>query len=100
MDDESVRVTGTGSVNVAILEVKVEKEYLDKASGKEIETLQARLDSLNDEMGKLNERSNVVTAKKDFVLAMKEHQSSAAAQTLGVQKINVKDFKSSFGICR
>ena len=93
MDDGSVRITGNGNADVSILEVKVEREYLDKASGKEIEKWQAMVDSLNDETRKLNDRASVVSAQKDFVLALKDHQATATAQTLGTQKINVKDFE-------
>jgi uncharacterized protein (TIGR02231 family) len=93
IDDGSVRITGSGSADVSILEVKVEREYLDKASGKEIEKLQASLDSLNDEMRKLSDRVNVVSSQKEFVLSLKDHQAMATAQTLGTQKINVKDFE-------
>lgn len=90
--DESVRLGGSGSTEATIVDVKVEPEYAEESSGEEITQLLARIDSLNDDMRRLNDRASVLATQKDFILALK-NPSSTLPSASPQQRMSTKEFQ-------
>lgn len=90
--DQSVRVSGEGTAQAKILEVKVETAFLDTIPQERIRQLQAKLQGLQDEMRILNDRGAVLNQQKDFIGQIKVASADNISKDLKVQRPTVEDW--------
>lgn len=90
--DQSVRVSGEGTAQAKILEVKVETAFLDTIPQERIRQLQSKLQGLQDEMRILNDRGAVLNQQKDFIGQIKVASADNISKDLKVQRPTVEDW--------
>jgi len=91
--DQSVRVSGEGTAEAKILEVKVETAFLDTIPQERVRQLQAKLQGLQDEMRILNDRASVLNQQKDFIGQIKIASADNIGKDLKVQRPTVEDWQ-------
>ncbi|MBN2411512.1 mucoidy inhibitor MuiA family protein [candidate division KSB1 bacterium] len=92
--DESVRVSGAGSTDVKIVDVKVETEYTAHFRQLETKLLQQELDSLEFEMQALTDQLAVLTTKKEFIGSLKAESPKEINREILTGKPSVQDWQS------
>lgn len=90
LNDESIRVTGNGTTDAAIVEVKVEPEYTAESAADEMRSMQAWVDSLNAILEHLRDQTTVLTTQRDFILALK---TPATPGMPAAPRMSMKEFQ-------
>ena len=97
LQDQSVRVSASGSAQAKILEVKVDRVFLDTVSAARITPLLQARKSLNDEMRVLNDRLAVITHQRDFLNKITIASQESIARELRTQKPSAEDWGKLLG---
>ena len=97
LQDQSVRVSASGSAQAKILEVKVDRVFLDTVSAARIAPLLQTRKSLNDEMRVLNDRLAVLTHQRDFLNKITIASQESIARELRTQKPSADDWGKLLG---
>ncbi len=92
--DESVRISGKGTADVKIVDVKVETEYTAEIQQLETKLLQQRLDSLQLEMQALTDQQAVLTTKKEFIESLKAESPKEINRDILTGKPSVQDWQN------
>ena len=97
LQDQSVRVSAAGSAQAKILEVRVDRVFLDTVSAARIKPLLQARKSLNDEIRVLNDRLAVLTHQRDFLNKITIASQESIARELRTQKPSAEDWGKLLG---
>jgi uncharacterized protein (TIGR02231 family) len=92
--DESVRVSGTGSAKVRILDVKIETEHTAAIQDREVKTLQQKLDSLQWEDQKTSDQIAILETQKSFIESLKAESARDISEKMTVNKPSIQDWQN------
>jgi uncharacterized protein (TIGR02231 family) len=67
LDENSLRVSGSGSAEVKILEALVKKEFLEEVPAERVKELQDEIQNLKDEKRRLEDNIKIVSEEKQFL---------------------------------
>jgi hypothetical protein len=93
LNDQSVRISGFGTAQAKILEVRVEMALLDSIPDARAKELQNKLKAVQDEMRKLNDRGATLTQQRDFLSRISIASSENISKDLRVQRPTVEDWQ-------
>ena len=93
LNDQSVRVSGLGTAQAKILEVRVEMALLDSIPDARVKELQDKLKAVRDEMRKLNDRGTTFTQQRDFLSRISIASSENVSKDLRVQRPTIEDWQ-------
>ena len=97
LQDQSVRVAASGSARAKILEVKVDRVFLDTVSAARIAPLNQTRKTLNDEIRVLNDRLAVLTHQREFLNKITIASQESIARELRTQKPSADDWGKLLG---
>lgn len=93
LHDETVRVSASGTAEAKILEVKVERVFLDTIPTSRMKPLLQKSKGIADELQKLTDRMTVVAQQKDFLGKIGIASSESISHELRLQRPKVEDWK-------
>jgi uncharacterized protein (TIGR02231 family) len=67
LDENSLRVSGSGSAEVKILEALVKKEFLEEVPAERVKELQDEIQNLRDEKRRLEDNIKILSEEKQFL---------------------------------
>jgi len=70
IDEDSLRVSGRGTVSVKIMGARVKKEFLQEAAGPRVKELEQQIQAAADEARKIGDAKNVAVSKKQLLDAV------------------------------
>ena len=79
LNDQSIRVSGSGTASAKITDIKIETEYIDTLPANRLKDLQEQLKALTSEERIYSDRQSLLSKEKDFLDQIK---SSATNQTV------------------
>ena len=97
LQDESVRVSASGSARAKILEVKVDRVFLDSVSAARIAPLIQTRKSLGDELRVLTDRLAILAHQRDFLNKITIASQESIARELKTQKPSAGDWAGVLG---
>jgi uncharacterized protein (TIGR02231 family) len=97
LQDQSVRVSASGSARAKILEVKVDQVFLDTVSAERLKPLLQTRKSLNDEIRVINDRLAVIVHQRDFLNKITIASQESIARELRTQKPSADDWGKLLG---
>jgi len=92
--DESVRISGQGTVEVKILDVKVETEYTAEIQQQETRRLQQKLDSLQWTSQAHNDQLAVLNTKKEFLESLKAEAPKENNRAILTGKLSIQEWQT------
>ncbi|HEX9934365.1 MAG TPA: mucoidy inhibitor MuiA family protein [bacterium] len=95
LQDESVRLSGEGTAEVTILDVKVETEFTAEIHEKEIRELQSRLDSLLFEIKAVNDGKAVLETQRAFIESIRMEYPKEINQQLPFGRASVQEWRNT-----
>jgi len=93
LQDHSARVSASGTALAKIVEVKVERMYLDTLVTARVKPLLQKSKNLNIEMRKLNDRLSVLKHQSDFLDKIGIASQESIARDLKTARPTVDDYK-------
>lgn len=93
LNDQSVRISGEGTAHARILDVRVEMTLLDSVPDVRVKEPQSKLQAVNDEIRKVNDRGNVLSQQRDFLNRISIASSENISRDLRVQPPSVGDWQ-------
>ncbi|HPG38621.1 MAG TPA: mucoidy inhibitor MuiA family protein [bacterium] len=95
--DESVRISGQGTAEVKILDVKVETEYTADVQNQKINRLLAMHDSLQWENQAFVDQLAVLKTKKEFLESLKAEAPKESNQGILSGKLSIQEWQTMLG---
>ncbi|HUI64262.1 MAG TPA: mucoidy inhibitor MuiA family protein [Bacteroidota bacterium] len=92
LQDQSVRVSATGSAEAKILEVKVDRVFLDTVSSTRIVPILQTRKSLNNDLRVLNDRLGIISHQRDFLNKIAIASQESIARELRTQRPTTEDW--------
>ena len=93
LNDQSVRVSGSGTAQATILEVRVETEMLDSVPDARVKELQDKLKGLRDDVQKIDDRAKVISQQRDFLGHISIASTENISRDLRIQRPSVDDWQ-------
>jgi len=93
LQDQSVRVSALGSAQAKILEVKVNRMFLDTLTTARVKPLLQRSKSLSYEIRRLNDRQQVLNHQSEFLKKIGIASQESIARELKTQRPSVEDYR-------
>lgn len=98
--DESVRVSGKGTADVKILDVKVEKEFTTEIQEREIRRLEQKADSLRLEDQIAADNIAILESQKNFIESLKAEAASEINKTMISARPSVNEWQQMLTFLR
>ncbi len=93
--DETVRVSASGTADAKILEVKVERVFMDTIPATRLKPLLQKSKTIADELQKLTDRSAVVAQQREFLGKIGVASSESISYELRSQRPKVDEWKKA-----
>ena len=93
LNDQSVRISGTGTAKAKIMEVRVEVTLLDSVPDARVKDLQNKLKAVQDELRKLNDRGGDLSKQRDFLGRISIASAENISKDLRVQRPSIDDWQ-------
>jgi hypothetical protein len=97
LQDQSVRVSASGTAQAKILEVKVDRKFLDSVSADRIAPLLQTRQSITDDLRALNDRLAVISHQRDFLNKITIASEESVARELKTQRPTTEDWNKVLG---
>lgn len=92
INDETVRISTTGSNEIKILDVKVERKYTPEIRKEEIKELQKKIDELKNKMLTATDQIAIYDSKKEFIESLKAEAVKYANQKILMNSNSTKEW--------
>jgi len=93
--DETVRVSASGTAEAKILEVKVERVFMDTIPATRMKPLLEKSKTIADELQKLTDRSAVVAKQQEFLGKIGIASSESISYELRAERPKVEEWKKT-----
>lgn len=97
LQDDSVRVDGTGPAGATITGIEVRRRHLEQTAEKRVRELENEIRDLERELGKLDARKAGVAAQKNFVEALRTAWSDRLSKELAVRRPTTAELNEVMG---
>jgi uncharacterized protein (TIGR02231 family) len=79
LNDQSLRVSGSGTASAKITDIKIEMEYIDTLPANKLKDLQDQLKALNAEEKVYSDRQSLLSKEKDFLDQIKANATNTGS---------------------
>ncbi len=79
LNDQSLRVSGSGTASAKITDIKIEMEYIDTLPANKLKDLQEQLKALNAEERIYSDRQSLLSKEKDFLDQIKTNATNSSS---------------------
>lgn len=93
LEDGSIRVSGKGTAEVKILNVRIQKEILAEAFRKELRKRAEELDKLRQEIGKWDDVEMTLEYREEFLFSLSEKTAEAITQAKEVKPPSLTEWE-------
>lgn len=97
LQDDSVRIDGTGTAGVTITGIEVRRQFLDQTAEKRVRELEEEIRKLEREVGRLDSRTAGVVAQKNFVESLRNAWSDRLSKELAVRRPTAAELTDVMG---
>ncbi|MGE5197435.1 MAG: mucoidy inhibitor MuiA family protein [Deltaproteobacteria bacterium] len=96
LDDNSLRVSGSGSAEVKILGAQVKREYLTEKPAEKVKQLQDEIQKLTDELKGLEHSRSIIAEEKNFLDSIRLFADNQIPKDLVTRMPPVQELEDSF----
>ncbi len=93
LEDDSIRVSGKGTAEAKILNVRTQREFLAEAFQKELRKRAEELDKLRQEIGKWDDVEMTLGNREEFLLSLSEKTAEAITQAKEVKPPSLAEWE-------
>jgi len=93
VDENSLRVSGNGNAEVKILGAQVKREFLEEAPAERAKQIRVEIQSLGDEIRKLEDAKNILSQEKEFLDSIKLFSGSQLPKDLVTKMPQAKELE-------
>lgn len=93
LEDDSIRVSGKGTAEVKILNVRTQEEFLAEAFRKEARKSAEELHKLRQEIGKWEDGVKTLQSRERFLLSLSEKTAEAITQTKEIKPPSLAEWE-------
>ncbi|UCE22517.1 MAG: mucoidy inhibitor MuiA family protein [Candidatus Aminicenantes bacterium] len=93
LEDDSIRVSGKGTAEAKILNVRTQEEFLAEAFRKEARKSAEEFDELRQEIGKWEDGVKTLQSRERFLLSLSEKTAEAITQTKEIKPPSLAEWE-------